>query len=54
MPVYANLMKPHIVIGYSWVKSHQLILANIGVGVAVGWKRAYVLFEQLMIRIANF
>jgi hypothetical protein len=28
------------VVGYSWINTHLAVIANLGVGVTIGWKRA--------------
>jgi hypothetical protein len=32
------------VVGYSWLDTHFPLISNSGVGIALGWKRAYVFF----------
>lgn len=33
------------VVGYSWLDTHFLLISNTGVGIAIGWKRAYVSYS---------
>jgi len=52
-PDSLELTDESLVVGYSWVNSHSNSIGNVGVGVAIGWKRVYVSIQRQLNRTIN-